>query len=196
MTAVRDAAVAASSAIEQLAVKSQRIGGIISTITGIAEQTNLLALNAAIEAARAGEQGRGFAVVADEVRKLAEESHHAAGTIADLIREIQGDTHRAVDVVELGARRTSEGAATVEQAREAFLRIGERVADMSDRVGQIERAISEVSAVAEQSSAATEQVSASTEETSASTQQLASSAQELAASAQELDRLVARFTGN
>ena len=81
-----------SDAIGELAAKSEQIGAIVQTITGIAEQTNLLALNAAIEAARAGEQGRGFAVVAEEVRKLAEESQHAAHEISELIGAIQEET--------------------------------------------------------------------------------------------------------
>ena len=85
METVRSASVEATEAIRALGVKSEQVGGIITTITGIAQQTNLLALNAAIEAARAGEQGRGFAVVAEEVRKLAEESQAAAQSIADLI---------------------------------------------------------------------------------------------------------------
>src|SRR4029077_3609706 len=101
------------NAIQDLSLRSEKIGGIVDTITGIAEQTNLLALNAAIEAARAGEQGRGFAVVAEEVRKLAEESQGAAGSIAGLIGQIQSDTLNAVTVVEDGARRTEEGVATV-----------------------------------------------------------------------------------
>src|SRR3712207_4012936 len=174
-----------------LAAKSQRIGEFITTITGISEQTNLLALNAAIEAARAGEQGRGFAVVAEEVRKLAEESQSAAASIAGLIGEIQGETARAVEVVESGARDTEDGVATVEEAREAFLALGESVQDMNGRVDQIAAAIQqiasaseqvrsdigEVAAVAEQSSASSQQVSASTQQTSASTQQIAASAQ-------------------
>ncbi|MDA0166886.1 methyl-accepting chemotaxis protein [Solirubrobacter ginsenosidimutans] len=207
MESVRTSSTEATQAIRELGAKSEQISGIVSTITGLAEQTNLLALNAAIEAARAGEQGKGFAVVAEEVRKLAEESQTAAASIADLIGQIQHETQRAVEVVENGAQRTSEGAATVEQARESFVRIRASVADMSDRVEQIASTIgqvadasqrvqddfAEVAAVAEQSSASAEQVSASTEQTSASTQQIAASAQELAGTSEELAQLVARF---
>jgi methyl-accepting chemotaxis protein len=127
MGAVRDNSVHATEAIRELGAKSEQIEGIVATITGIAEQTNLLALNAAIEAARAGEQGRGFAVVAEEVRKLAEESQSAAASIAGLIGEIQGETAKAVDVVEAGARQTEDGVATVDEAREAFLALGTSV---------------------------------------------------------------------
>ncbi|HWI72037.1 MAG TPA: methyl-accepting chemotaxis protein [Baekduia sp.] len=208
MASVRAASAGATEAIQALGEKSAEIGGIVDTITGIAQQTNLLALNAAIEAARAGEQGRGFAVVADEVRKLAEESQAAAGSIAGLIADIQAETARAVDVVEDGARRTREGSEVVEEAREAFERIGGSVDDVTARVGAIAAAVeqiaasarqmgermAEVAAVAEQSSAAGEQVSASTEQTSASTQEIAASAHELARTAADLDALVARFT--
>jgi methyl-accepting chemotaxis protein len=208
MGAVRDSSVQATEAIRELGSKSEQIEGIVATITGIAEQTNLLALNAAIEAARAGEQGRGFAVVAEEVRKLAEESQSAAGSISGLIDEIQSETAKAVEVVEDGARQTEDGVATVEQAREAFLTLGASVQDMGTRVDEIAAAIqqvasssqqvqsdmTEVAAVAEQSSASSEQVSASTQQTSASTQQIAASAQELARTAEELERLVGQFT--
>jgi methyl-accepting chemotaxis protein len=208
MRAVRESSTSVASAIEQLASKSSEIGGIVATITGIAEQTNLLALNAAIEAARAGEQGRGFAVVAEEVRKLAEDSQEAAGQISGLIGEIQAETQNAVKVAEDGARRTDEGAATVEQTREAFLQIGGSVDSMTERTGEIATAvqqiavnadrlqqeIGEVAGVAEQSSASAEEVSASTEQTSASTQEIAASAQELARTAEELERLVSQFT--
>jgi methyl-accepting chemotaxis protein len=207
-----DAVTAATAAMASVQASSAdvtaAIGSIVGTIGGIAEQTNLLALNAAIEAARAGEQGRGFAVVAEEVRKLAEESQAAAGSIAQLISDIQAETTRAVGVVDDGAQRTAQGAAVVDQAREAFDRIGEGVRDMDARVSGIAAAVEEIAvsskrmeddldavgAVAESSSATSEEVSASTEQTSASTQQIAAAAQELASTAQELEALVGRFT--
>jgi methyl-accepting chemotaxis protein len=207
MQAVRDSSAETSEAIRSLGQKSDQIGGIVETITGIAAQTNLLALNAAIEAARAGEHGRGFAVVAEEVRHLAEESQQAAATISELIEQIQQETARAVQVVEIGAEQTKGGVTTVEQAKEAFVQIGQSVEDMSSRVEQIAASIRQIAAsgdrmresmnsvaqVAESSSASTQQVSASTEQTSASTQQIAASAQQLATTAEELEKLVGQF---
>jgi methyl-accepting chemotaxis protein len=207
MESVRESSAAVSQAIGELAAKSEQIGAIVQTITGIAEQTNLLALNAAIEAARAGEQGKGFAVVAEEVRKLAEGSQDAAQEISTLIAAIQDETGRAVSVVQEGETRTQEGVAVVGQTREAFVRIGAAVDDMTARVEQIavvsgqisasantmQESIGEAAAVAEQSSASTEEVSASTEQTSASAQEIAASAQALSAHAEELNSLVAGF---
>ena len=207
MESVRDSSNEVTETIRALAEKSEQIGQIVQTITGIAEQTNLLALNAAIEAARAGEQGRGFAVVAEEVRKLAEDSQHAAEEISELIGAMQSETSRAVTVVEDGAKRTQDGVAVVEETREAFLSIGQAVQDMDTRIAQIAAAaeqitasatsmqqnVSEVAAVAQESSASTEEVSASTEQTSASAQQIAASAEELANNAEALNEMVARF---
>ena len=210
MAAVRDSSQAVSSAISELSAKSQQIGSIVQTITGIAEQTNLLALNAAIEAARAGEQGRGFAVVAEEVRKLAEESQHAAEEIGTLITQVQGDTNRAVSVVQDGAGRADQGAETVAHTREAFERITTVVGEISERVERISafaedvatdanqrtQVTGEVSAVAEQASASTQQVSASTQQSSASAQEIAASAQELSSNAAALNSLVGEFKLN
>jgi methyl-accepting chemotaxis protein len=208
MAAVREASAEASGAIRELGSKSQRIGGIVDTITAIAEQTNLLALNAAIEAARAGEQGRGFAVVAEEVRKLAEESQAAAKSIATLVNEIRAETERTVNIVETGAERGELGASTVAEAHDAFTRIAASIEVVSERVSEVSVAVEqiadgaahvtndivEVASVAEQSAATVQQVSASAQETSASTQQIAASAQDLSRTARELDELVGRFT--
>jgi methyl-accepting chemotaxis protein len=208
MRSVHRSSTEVSEAIAQLAAKSGQIGAIVETITGIAEQTNLLALNAAIEAARAGEQGRGFAVVADEVRKLAEESQQAAASISRIVGQINSETGRAVSVVTDGNRRTQEGTEIVQRARGAFAAIGEAVEVMTDQISQIaagsaqiaagttavQAHITEVAAVAEQSSASTQQVSASTQETTASAQEVAATAQALSSQAEELNRLVSGFT--
>ena len=206
--AVRESSVQASHAIAELAAKSEQIGQIVATITGIAGQTNLLALNAAIEAARAGDSGRGFAVVAEEVRKLAEESQHAAATISGIVAEIQADTRSAVSIVQDGARRSGESAQTVAETRNAFERIDRAVAeviqqaqDIAEATGHISNGaehmwaqMEEIAQVAEHSSVATELASSATQQSSASTQQIAASAETLAQSAHELQQLVGAFT--
>ena len=141
MSGVQRSSKDVTAAIRDLAVRSSEIESIVETIAALAAQTNLLALNAAIEAARAGEQGRGFAVVAEEVRKLAEGSQSAAGSIAELIGQIQQETARVVDVVESGAERTEAGARTVAQARDAFADIESAVVDVTARVEDIADAV-------------------------------------------------------
>jgi methyl-accepting chemotaxis protein len=193
--------------IEELSLRTERIGGIVDTITAIAEQTNLLALNAAIEAARAGEHGRGFAVVAEEVGRLAAGSRAAAGEIAELIGEIQSQTRGVVATVQHGTHETANGVEIATRTQRAFADIGTSVDGLGAQVGEIAEAleqiadvgrrmqseITNVAHVAEQSSASAEQVSASTQQTSASTQEIASSAAAMARTAEELEREVAAF---
>jgi methyl-accepting chemotaxis protein len=196
-----------TDAMGEFTERSERIGGIVETITGIAGQTNLLALNAAIEAARAGEQGRGFAVVAEQVRKLADEAQAAAGSISGLIVEMQAETHQIVEVVQESARRTDGGAATVDAARARFLEIDEAVSRVADSAGTIaaagsaiaeqvtgmERQLDELSGASESASSSAEQISASTQETAAGTDEIASAARGLSETAESLRALIARF---
>jgi methyl-accepting chemotaxis protein len=197
----------AASAVEGLGTRGEAIGQIVATITDIAAQTNLLALNAAIEAARAGEQGRGFAVVADEVRKLAEESQEAAGSIAGLISEIQAETRHAVETMEAGRADLEGGSQTVTAASRAFAEIREHVAKV---VGEVERVtvvadeltesttqvgdqISHVAAVSEENAAAAQEVAAASAETSASMEDVGRTAGDMGVATEELGRLIGRF---
>lgn len=196
-----------SEVITNLGERSKEIGQIVDAISNIAGQTNLLALNAAIEAARAGEQGKGFAVVADEVRKLAEQSQEAAKQIAILISEIQGETDKAVSAMEEGTREVNTGINVVNVAGRSFAEISKLISQVSDQSKDISNSIQQmvndsqevgvyiqkVDQISNDISGETQTVSAATEEQSASMQEIASSSQALAHMAVELQEVVARF---
>jgi methyl-accepting chemotaxis protein len=135
-----------SESVSSLGVKSEQIGDIISTIQDIADQTNLLALNAAIEAARAGEQGRGFAVVADEVRSLAERTTRATKEIEQTIRSIQDETGRAVQVMQESALEAARGTQDSVKSGESLAEILNQINKVTEQIGQIATAAEEQSA--------------------------------------------------
>lgn len=193
--------------VTKLGERSKEIGQIVDTISGIAGQTNLLALNAAIEAARAGEQGRGFAVVADEVRKLAEQSQDAAKQIAALISEIKMDTNHAVIAMTEGTKEVTKGTEVVNTAGQSFKEIatlvgalsnqGQEIATSIQKVGagsqQIISDIKEIDDVSKNLTEQTQTVSAATEEQSASMEEIAASSQSLAKLAEDLQYAIQKF---
>ena len=182
--------------INKLASSAEQIGEIIGVIDDIADQTNLLALNAAIEAARAGEQGRGFAVVADEVRKLAERTGKATGEITEMIKGIQQGTQDAVSSMETGTKEVDTGRGLADKAGASLTEIvngSQRVVDM---IRQIATATEEQSAAAEQISKNIEQVSSATKESAAGAEQSATAAEELSRNAEGLQQIVAQFKVN
>lgn len=179
--------------VESLGQRSDQIGAIISTIEDIADQTNLLALNAAIEAARAGEQGRGFAVVADEVRALAERTTRATKEIGEMIKAIQRETKGAVAAMEQGVQQVESGTMEASKSGEALRDILAQVNDVAMQVNQIATAAEEQTATTSQISSNIMQITEVVQETSQGAHQSATAAAQLNANAEELQRLVKQF---
>ncbi|MBR8662370.1 methyl-accepting chemotaxis protein [Bacillus paralicheniformis] len=207
MKSINETVVSLSEAFKHLTERSNEIGNITEVITSIAEQTNLLALNAAIEAARAGEQGKGFAVVADEVRKLAEQSARSAEQITRLITIIQNDTKQTMNSVISATGEVKEGLVVVHEAGGAFQKIENSITEVVTQINdvtnlvknltagasEIETAISGVKEVAETAAGGTQTVSAATQEQLASMEEIAAASQILAQNAEELQHLIQKF---
>ncbi|MDF2875591.1 MAG: methyl-accepting chemotaxis sensory transducer, partial [Sporomusa sp.] len=207
MNSIEKATASVQQAIERLAAGSSQIGEIVNVIAGIAGQTNLLALNAAIEAARAGEQGRGFAVVADEVRKLAEQTQEAAKQITGLIGENHSNITNAVALMNAGTGDVQQGITLVNNAGNSFGEIALLVSKVSDQVRDISSSIGEMANGSAQIVAKVrgveqagnrvderiQTVSAATQEQSAAMEEITSSSHSLACLAEELQNAVNLF---
>ncbi len=210
MQKMADQMTASSKVVETLGDRSKEIGNIVEAISGIAEQTNLLALNAAIEAARAGEAGRGFAVVADEVRKLAEQSGTAAQNISSIITGIQDDTARAMQAMNKGNEEVQAGTKIVEKTGEVFSAMEKHIDTLYDQIQQsltrmataeketskITDSIQEISEFSRKMSNEAQSVSAATEEQSAMVNDITDASESLANLAQKLQDEVTKFKLN
>lgn len=189
MSAINSTTIENASKIKALGERSNKISDIVETINSISEQTNLLALNAAIEAARAGEAGRGFAVVADEVRKLAEESSQATEQISDLIEDIKREINSAVGSMDKNTTQVNEGASSIQDALKSF----EAIPVLVDNVNQ---SLMKMVSAAEENATGTNLLSSSIQQVTSAMQQVSSAAQQLNAGAEELAQMASNFKIN
>lgn len=193
MRSINEAVSSSAASVQELGKRGEQIGEVITVINDIADQTNLLALNAAIEAARAGEHGRGFAVVADEVRKLADRTTKATEEIAGSIQAIQDETHQAVHKMNAGTEEVETGVEKAEQAGESLRQIVASAQDVSNMVQSIAAAAEEQSAASEEVSRNIEQIASVTRQTTEGTNQASAAATELSQRAERLQQLVSQF---
>lgn len=193
MKSISDAVSASAASVQKLGERGEQIGAIIEVINDIADQTNLLALNAAIEAARAGEHGRGFAVVADEVRKLADRTTKATEEIGESIQAIQTETTGAVERMNTGTGQVQQGVQLATSAGDNLVQIVQSAKDVAQMIQSIAAAAEEQSSASEQVSRNVEAISAVTRQASEGASQAASAASQLSNKAEQLQRLVGQF---